>query len=35
VQLAELAMKSWSERRWVEVPALQTSAKGSQSSAAA
>jgi predicted dehydrogenase len=35
VQLAELAMKSWSERRWVDVPALQAAAKGSQSSAAA
>ena len=23
VQLAELAMKSWAERRWVDVPALQ------------
>jgi predicted dehydrogenase len=23
VQLAELALKSWSERRWVDVPALQ------------
>ena len=24
VQLAELAMKSWHERRWIDVPALHT-----------
>jgi predicted dehydrogenase len=25
VQLAELGLKSWSERRWIDVPALEAS----------
>ena len=34
VQLAELAMKSWTERRWVDVPALQAASLAKSSAAA-